>query len=320
MPSEKNNHQQIPATVKNPVSSIDNGSLLIVKIDKLILVPIVRTTTEEQVAGEETITEVVERAQRLGEFDACINGVWYDYDYLDAMDGNTSAAKTVNEGVVLLANGSRYGRTSSNGYYAAQRANISWEFGFGDLPTIGFRTGAGGLCPLVINGLRYGKENKYRNGVPSGAPKIGEPDHKFKSFLMQRSSAKFAALLKESARVGKSGFGVTINGTGYIIVQPHGASPGVKMDAFREKFIDLGCSSAMACDGSDSVFMYRKQQNGVYGFDAKPGYLKNASMSVALGFKSFNNSAYKAYQEYLHQEEMRRQLEEETKKGKISSA
>ena len=303
MAENKPEQKQVPTLVKNPVSVMDRGELFIVRIDSCLLVPIVRTSEEEASTGEEQIETVVERAQKLGDFDVCINGVWYDYSYLDAFDGSAPAAGTKNEGEILLASGVRRGNPSPNGYYAAQRVNSTWEFGYGNLPASGFRVGVSGLCPLVINGLNYGVGNKYGKGVPNGAPPVGEPDPKYKKFLVQRNSNKFSALQKESKRVGKSGFGVTKGGIGVIIVQPHGANTGVSMETFRDTFIGLGCDNAMACDGSDSVFMYRRQYDDTLRFMCNPGSLKNASMTVALGFKSLKNSKYRAYLEYLQQQE-----------------
>jgi hypothetical protein len=276
---------------KMPTSAtiMDVEGLYIVKIDKCLLVPIVRTVEEEQATGEETIEKVVQRAQSLGDLDVCINGVWYDYSYLSAMDGSASTADTKNEGEVLLANGKRYGNPSPEGYYAAQRVDCSWDFGYGNLPPSGFRVGVGGLCPLVINGLKYGVGNKYSKGVPTGAPPVGDPGQKYKNFLVQRNNNKFAALQKESHGVGKSGFGVTQDGTVFVIVQAH-AKPGIPFQRFRDIFVTLNCGNAMACDGSDSVFMYRREMDGKVVFKCSPGFLKNASMSVALGFKSFLNN------------------------------
>jgi hypothetical protein len=277
--------------MKNPVTIMDHGELLIVRMEKLILVPIVRTPQEEQTTGLETIKKVVERAQRLANFDVCINGVWYDYNYILSV-ANRPANTTVNEGEILLASGQRMGVSSEEGYYAAQRVDLTWEFGFGNLPSSGFRTGVGGLCPLIINGLPYGVGNIYKAGVPKGAPEEGEPAPEFKKFLIQRNSRKFTSLQKMSPRVGKSGFGVTKDGVGFVVVQPHYASRGVKTEQFRDVFINLGCIHAMKCDGSDSVFMYRKRPDGSLVFECSPGEIKNNSMTQAIGFKSFYSEQY----------------------------
>jgi len=290
-----------PEPVNNPMTIMDQGALLIVKIEKCILVPIVRTSKEEQARGLETIETVVERAQKLADFDVCINGVWYDYSYWSASQGIAPLEDTINEGEVLLATGERHGAPSKEGYFAAQKNDLTWQFGYGNLPSSGFRTGMGGLCPLIINGLKYGAKNEYKAGVPSGAPLIGEPDQKFKQFLIQRSSNKFTALQKTSPRVGKSGFGVTKDGTGIIMVQPHGISKGITTEQFRDTFIGLGCIHAMACDGSDSVFMYRKKTNNNVVFECRPGEWKRNSMTIALGFKSYNAQKYKNYIENLRQ-------------------
>ena len=57
----------------------------------------------------------------------------------------------------------------------------------------GFYTGIGGLCPLIVNGLKYGISNTY-NKTLTGAVLKGEPLPQHKKYLTQRSNSKYAAL------------------------------------------------------------------------------------------------------------------------------
>jgi hypothetical protein len=237
------------------------GELYIVEVERGVLVPIVRTR-------EELFSDTVLKAQKSFDLDVCINGVWYDVprllDRLDLVDGDdpVPASATVNEGEALLANGARFGTPEKDLFYGAQKKDFTWTFGKGNLPQTGFSTGMSGLCPLIINGLKYGVGNKYSKGVPGGAPLTGEPGKKHAPYLIQRNDNRYASLNnhKYGSGVGKAGFGVTKSGTVYVIVQAH-RSPGVTFDQFRDKFIALGCHNALACDGSDSVFMYYKNRD-----------------------------------------------------------
>ena len=157
------------------------------------------------------------------------------------------------------------------------------------MPPTGFRTGISGLCPLIINGVKFGIGNTYAAEAPAGAPLTGEPDSKFKPYLTQRNNNKYAALSKVSPRSGKVGFGVTKAGVGYIIAQAHGATPGATMDELRDTFIGLDCYNALAADGSDSVIMYRKETDGTLKLVCQPGILKDRSMTIGFAFKGQYN-------------------------------
>jgi hypothetical protein len=281
-------------TVQNPVTIMDlkgRPSVLIVKIEKCLLFPIARTTADDK----QTIMDVIKREQVNNQLDVCINGLWYDLtasgylEYGNPFDPVVSATEIENEGQVLLVSGTIHGKSAPLGYYGAQRKDLSWEFGFGNLPT-GFRAGISGLCPLIIDGLKYGIGNKYENlpeyASPKDAPVMGAPSPQYKQFLVQRNSTKYIALNNQPDGKGKSGFGVARDGTCFVIVQEDKALSGISMEVFRNLFIHLGCHNALACDGSDSVLMYRKMGDGSIGFACKPAQGKIRTMSTALGFKS----------------------------------
>ena len=89
---------------------------------------------------------------------------------------------------------------------------------------------------------------------------------------------------KYPPKTGKAGFGITEKGRGYVIVQAHWPSTGVTFDAFRDKFISLGCTNALACDGSDSVFM-RRDSSFVVDSAIKLNHDKIETMTFGLEFK-----------------------------------
>jgi len=189
---------------------------------------------------------------------------------------------------VVLANATRFGNPNPDQFYAAQNKDLTWKFGFGNLPRDqNIRTGISGLCPLIINGLKYGTGNKYKSGVPEGAPVTGAPGAKYEPYLIQRNNNRYASLAgtKYPSGTGKAGFGITATGRGYVIVQAHLIQGGgVTFDVFRDKFISLGCTNALACDGSDSVFMYR---GGAFVVDSaiRVSHNKIETMTCGLGFK-----------------------------------
>lgn len=311
----------LPVPVQNPVTIMDLKAMpwmLIVKIEKCLLFPIVRT----QADSNKNIMDVIVREQASNQLDVCINALWYGVTYAGKVayvgsgGGLVDVAEIKNEGQLLLTTGAIHGKPSPLGYYGAQRKDdeASWEFGFGDLNlSKGFRAGVSGLCPLIIDGLKYGTGNEYNKSLPSNAPQrdvpiFDEPALRYKQFLVQRNSKKYTALDgsdDKDGRLGKAGFGVTKDGTCFVIVQKDLREgpfrKGVSLDVFRNLFIRLGCHNALACDGSDSVIMYRRKPDGTLAFDSTPGTGKRQTMTTALGFKS---GKQKEYNDYLQQRKL----------------
>lgn len=157
-------------------------------------------------------------------------------------------------------------------------------FGEGDVPVKGFRTGIGGMCPLIINGLKYGTGNKYSKEI-NGAIIVGKPRDQDIPFLIQRNNNKYAALEKAAKAepgIGKIGFGVTTEGKCYVAVQSH-FNPGMNFNDFRDIFVGFNCHNAVAGDGSDSVFMFRDEN-----FVVERAHNKVELMTIGLGFKDIS--------------------------------
>lgn len=247
---------------------------------KVRLTPIIR---EE----EELFSETVLRSQKAAKFTLCINGSWYGSTkdgIVDAFVGNdpVPAKETINEGIALRGDGKPLGRSSPLMPYIAQKRDYSFEMGIGDpSPNKGHFTGIGGLCPLIINGLKYGETNLYNREL-RGAVLNGEPKEAHKPFLIQRSSSRYAALLNNTDKTaGRAGIGFTPTNDLIIIVQEHGTGGGTTFDQFRDLFISKGCKNACAVDGSDSVFLW-------YGGKVlfKAGNFKNLTQVTGIGIRA----------------------------------
>ncbi|WP_051880691.1 hypothetical protein [Buttiauxella noackiae] len=268
---------------------IPGKNVYIVEFDaKCKLVPIVRKDADLN-GNEELFSDTIKRAQAFGKFEVCTNACWFDVTSLgksDALLGDdpVSANETINQGIALMGTGERYGNSSPLMMYAAQSNNLSWEFGSGDVPTSGFYTGIGGMCPLIINGLKYGTGNKYSKKIDE-AIIFGKPREQDVPFLTQRNNNKYAALEKAAAAMpgmGKVGFGVTSKGKCYVAVQSH-YNPGMSFNDFRGIFLAFNCINAVAGDGSDSVFMYRDNV-----FVVESAHNKVELMTIGLGFKDIS--------------------------------
>ena len=251
----------------------------IIKIKgKSRLIPIVRE-------NEEFFSDTVIRAQSKANLTVCINACWYDVTpsgIADAYAGHDPvlAQETSNQGFALLGTGKRHGKSSPLMFYIAQKIDYSWYVGQGDVPEKGFYTGVGGLCPLVVNGLKYGTKNIYSKTLKDPVLN-GEPHPQHKSYLIQRSNRKYNDLYAGDNRAGRAGLGFDKNGNLIIIVQRHGAGGQISYDGFRDMFISFGCVSAVSVDGSDSVFLW-------YGgkFQFKAGETKNETQTFGIGIRA----------------------------------
>src|SRR5690606_36459808 len=67
----------------------------------------------------------------------------------------------------------------------------AWQFGQGDPPSSADVAFGGGI-PVIINGLPFGAENRYRSGAPSGLLTNGDPGASNRQYLTQRSNSGFA--------------------------------------------------------------------------------------------------------------------------------
>jgi hypothetical protein len=260
-----------------PTKYTKNGCLHIIHITgKCRLVPIIRT-------DEEKFSETIQRTIEKGKFYATINGCWYGLTIqskIGAVIGNpTMSEGTLNEGIVKISN-KLYGNSSPLMYYIAQRKDYTWLVGQGD-PTLSeyYETAVGGLCPLIIRGLKFGDGNLYSKQL-SNARLTGNPLPDHAPYLIQRNDNKFAGLSKLVISKGKAGFGIKNDGSIVIMVQPDGGQ-AMSYSSFRDSFINYGCNTAVCSDGSDSVFLTHGEI-----FLEKAGYFKDPSQTIGIGFKS----------------------------------
>jgi hypothetical protein len=135
----------------------------------------------------------------------------------------------------------------------------AFRFGKGNPPvsgSAGADTAVGGLGPIIIGGLRYGVGNRYRAGVPTGAPSTGPVPSTLRPYLVQRNNNTYAALQSRGAAVGK--VVVAINRTLnmlLVLVQEDGGASGMSLNTLRNKLVAIGCDDAVFGDGSDSVML-----------------------------------------------------------------
>ena len=218
--------------------------------------PIIRTQ-------EELFEDTVNRES--SNYDIIINGNMYtvtDAGLWDAAVGHDPipAEETIPDGYIISKGKLVSGSDANQMFYLAYNSSNSsnpYEFGFGNPPS-NSTSAIGDLGPLIINGLKYGIENLYSQGVPEGAPQIGEPDAKYKPYLIQRSNLTFSSFMNKKDPYGNCGKTiVACNSTRsklLILVQPDGKN-GLRLDNLRDKLYDLGFNNAVFLDGSNSAML-----------------------------------------------------------------
>ncbi|MHC9243723.1 phosphodiester glycosidase family protein [Pseudomonas aeruginosa] len=254
----------------------------------LDLVPVIRTK-------EELFSTTVQNYNKSRKVTAIINTNFYDVTkagLLDALSGDdpVPADATTPLGKVIYNGKHAIGVSEPLNFYIAYFKDrfpneggiySAFSSGQGDPPS-SCTCGIGGLGPLIINGLSYGKTNKYSSGAPKDAPSIGEPPPAAKKFLVQRSSAKFTAFAvndaKYQSRIGKTCLGVGKDNI-CIFVQQHGDS-GMSLDEVRDEFLSYGCQHAVFFDGSDSSLLF----TDVDGFVVTQDHNKDETCVAGLAF------------------------------------
>ncbi|KIM02798.1 MAG: hypothetical protein KU29_13770 [Sulfurovum sp. FS06-10] len=242
---------------------------------KCRLIPVIRTKTE-------LFSETVSNAQKKYNLDVIINGpmcnvTWGGVGHA-LINDEAEASATTNIGYALFEN-TLHGSTSPDMFYIAQKKDYSWVAGFGNLPNDStFYSGMGGLSPLIINGMRYGKGNMYNRKLDD-ANYSGEPKPEHKQFLIQRNNNTYRDLDTQNTKQ-KAGIGITGDGRVFIILQDPHIMYVTGHDAFRDTFVRYGCVSALAVDGSDSIFL-----NLCGNFKMKAGSSKNSLQTFGLGFR-----------------------------------
>jgi len=242
---------QTPKLFKATLPS--GGPIFILSMNKDIkMIPFVRTKTElfETTAKNES---------QKNKFKVVINGPTYGLTLagkMDALSGSdpVSADNTIQEGQIIR-NKKVIGGTKSNMFYIANYLNTpnKYQFGQGVAPQDA-DAALGNMGPLIINGLPYGRFNKYNPKQPD-AKISGEPSGKYASYLEQRSNARFNAVASQPNSVGKIMIGFKENlGQLLIIAQPDNTL-GIDISGLKGIALHLGLSSAVYLDGSDSVLL-----------------------------------------------------------------
>jgi hypothetical protein len=138
----------------------------------------------------------------------------------------------------------------------------------------------GGIAPIVIADVPYGAENRYKAGVPPGAPFTGDVDAKYMPFLEQKSNAMFAAILGRGKDVGKTAVGFSDSSQSLLVLSQENGTSGLDANGVRTLFVGAKMSNAVFLDCSDSATLYYDGK-----FEISPGAIKNEYLTVAVGFK-----------------------------------
>ncbi|KAA1245835.1 phosphodiester glycosidase family protein [Aquimarina sp. RZ0] len=247
---------------------------------------------------EELFSDTVSRVSKEKEYSFIINVNFYDLTYagkLDALNGHdpVAAKETIPLGRVVFNKKPLTGTSANLDFYIASKESTIcsgddfskvFQSGQGDTPSnsaIGF----GGLGALILNGLEYGHQNKYKKGAPKNAILKGEPSSEAKKFLIQRSSNKYTSFSandkKQGNKLGKTCLGISKKGI-YVVVQQHG-SPRWSVQKVKDYFKDKKCVHAVFFDGSDSSMLYEKGS-----FLAKQGENKDETCVIGIGFKKLS--------------------------------
>lgn len=239
---------------------------VILKGKKVRMTPIVQSG----IYVADPFSSTIHRASsdKMGDFDACINGQWYGYDI------GTNA----NQGLSILANDEVYGLSSPGLWSISQTQDYRWIPKLGD-PTIEHYTGIGGLCPLIVNKLPYGEINAYSRSNLKDPKLSEEPKPEHKPYLIQRSSTKFAQLNTLAKNSGKVGFGIKSNGNVVIFLEENSTAK-MSYYEFRNLFMTEGCIHAFACDGSDSVFLFLNKR-----WKVTAAFHKDNTQTSGIGFR-----------------------------------
>jgi hypothetical protein len=248
--------------------------------------PIIRTR-------EEFFSETVRREVSSRGYKVAINGNMWDVTKVglaDVLAGHDPipAGETIVKGIVTARSGGiKLGNSEPERFFVSYRGypappssfTSSFTIGFGDPPDEA--CGVGGLGPIIIDDLPYGAVNRYRKGVPAGAPTVGDPNPVFKPYLVQRSSRHFAYMDGLGPEIGKVVLALNRKAdTLLVIVQPNDAEPGIRLETLREKLVAVGTNDAVFMDGSDSALLV---VNGV--FHVLQAENKDELTTIGLGFR-----------------------------------
>ncbi|MEJ2407287.1 MAG: phosphodiester glycosidase family protein [Candidatus Thiodiazotropha sp.] len=234
-------------------------------------------------SAEELFSNTARQESISNKFKVVINGPTYGLTAAgkaDALFGSdpVKAEETLQEGRIVR-NKRVIGGSRSDMYYIANYTGkaVKYRFGRGAAPTDA-DAALGNMGPLIINGLPFGKVNKYDPPQPDAIRK-GQPAPKYANSLVQRSNNRFTVMAGEPNPVGKIALGFRQDkGLLLVLVQPH-ATPGINIAGFKGVMQHLGLNSAVYLDGSDSVMLMMDSNMLI-----SQGSNKNETNVTGIGF------------------------------------
>ncbi len=191
------------SSVSSPGEIYADGDVMYVVLDYFTKMDIVRRTRPEM------FTTTVTNAAAKG-YLAIINGLMYTqhlgtWTYRTG-DDPADPSKVVPDGEVVESTKVVSGRSAPDMFYIAQGAGplFIYYFNSGDPSASGSNplTAMGGLGPMIINDLKYGKGNLYKPGTDG--PDTGDPGSAA-SNLIQRNNNTYISMNKRGALHGKGG-------------------------------------------------------------------------------------------------------------------
>jgi hypothetical protein len=266
---------------KNYLYAKDAKLHYVVFDDSVKMEPFVRT---QEIMFEATALA----ATKTNNYLATINAQVYDMTpagYLDYGIGDDAVdpSTIIPEGVAVFGKKVIAGRGAPLNFFIANSISTTttpYRFGFGLAPH-NVDAAIGGAGPLILNGLPYGKINRYKAGVTPGR-KIGQPSQENSKNLIQRSNATFTAFTKHDTapRTGITAIAHNVKQKKLIVMVHPDNSGYLSLPTLRRKLLSIGCDNAIFLDGSNSSLLMVEGK-----FIARPAPSKNKTNVVGIGFK-----------------------------------
>jgi hypothetical protein len=209
--------------------------------------------------SEERLTETIKRVDTKQQ-DFAINTQMFDYasypDYI-AAGAPFASPRPVSDytpqGFNIESGNNLRGRSAEKTFYFSRgQDDCSWSCGFGDVPSDS-NFGFGGGTPLVVDGLKYGTENIYKDDAPASVKKVGKigkiPAESLK-YLKQKSNGVYTG--QNTNVVGKTILGLNTKESTWIIVSQQQGAAGYTLDQIRDALYDMGYDNVLGFDGSTS--------------------------------------------------------------------
>ena len=235
---------------------------------------------------KEFFTAFIEREVAARKLKAVINGSFVNLGKLASLSvvmgsspldpaESSAVGEVIQDGHIVA------GSSSSGKFHFSQNTCGADRFttGLGD-PPVSSCAAVGGIAPIVSDGLAYGSINRYRSGVPMGAPATGNVDAKYLPFLTQKSNLMFSDLLNRGASVGKTAIGFSSKSKALIMLVQEDGTNGLNANEIRSVFVANSVENAVFLDCSDSATLYYDGK-----FLVNPGKNKNEFLTIAVGFK-----------------------------------